>query len=627
MTYKSCRGAAGGMDLPKAYTEGVDNSFDAGALVHISGLVTVKLPKQSSKEVDTQVFFELNDAAGLAAMPHLFGIADEAAVKMEKADAGIFNSGHTAATGFFDPKEAYSESAIDSTLYALTFKAADFVSDYEKYPDDMSKAKISTHMRVYDERLSSRQTLLEKILERISDPQVKEFFGKLVANQLPNYMLHVYILREEKQLDPDQFRQFMPALRMTYSEILSEGAYIIHVLDDSENPENNVIRYASENAIDPLWDTVKFPVLMANAEFRRNKTGLVAKITLYNEADMGVTKVFYAAPSNNGQRKGALEPSTEAPVGWDKIQPFIEVTYRMNIIGEAAAHDLYRALGGGNRHSDIQGIDDMRGILLKWAYRLLGKPYWKKGGKERLGFGDARNMKFARCVISAESCNADARQAKLDIVDSLKIQSNKHNCEMDTCDPMISFIHTILFGTLTHSYSHCNDGINRGPKGRTTPWKLDEFYRELIKNWGPPKEKKEMKRVAKAEANLVGPAMGGTTMPEMRASTTSATAIVETPQTRATVQAAMSQTQTKAPEAAPLVSNSKTLVAPHERGTSKAPRDIMAAAMDLRNWLENSTIDELVKEASSETVTGLQEIFKALENTKACLVSLGVKQR
>jgi hypothetical protein len=53
----------------------------------------------------------------------------------------------------------------------------------------------------------------------------------------------------------------------------------------------------------------------------------------------------------------------------------------------------------------------------------------------------------------------------------------------------------------------------------------------------------------------------------------------------------------------------------------------MAAAMDLRNWLENSTIDELIKEASSETVTGLQEIFKALENTKACLISLGVKQR
>jgi ribosomal protein L7Ae-like RNA K-turn-binding protein len=53
----------------------------------------------------------------------------------------------------------------------------------------------------------------------------------------------------------------------------------------------------------------------------------------------------------------------------------------------------------------------------------------------------------------------------------------------------------------------------------------------------------------------------------------------------------------------------------------------MAAAMDLRNWLQNSTIDDLVKEASSDTVTGLQEVFKALEHAKACLIGLGVKSQ
>jgi hypothetical protein len=53
----------------------------------------------------------------------------------------------------------------------------------------------------------------------------------------------------------------------------------------------------------------------------------------------------------------------------------------------------------------------------------------------------------------------------------------------------------------------------------------------------------------------------------------------------------------------------------------------MAAAMDLRNWLQNSTIDDLVKEASSETVSGLQEVFKALDHARACLTSLGVKSK
>lgn len=600
MTYKSCRGAAGGMDLPKAYTEGVDNSFDAGALVHISGLITV--------DADIQVFWELNDAAGLAAMPHLYGIADEAAVKMEKADAGIFNSGHTAATGFFDPKEVYSESAIEGKVFGLNFKAADFVTEYEKHPDDMYKAKITTYMKEVDERPPSRQELLEKILAKITEENVKEFFGKLVAKELPNYMLHVYVLRKEKYLDPEQFRQFMPSLRMTYNEILGEGTQIIHVFD--EPAPNNVLCYKGDNAIDPLWDTKAFPVLCAVAEFRRNTTGLLAKVTLYNEIDTSVTKVLYAAPSTNGQRKGALEPSSQPPSGWDTSTPFIEVTYRMNIIGEDAGWKLYGALGGGKKYSDLQGIDDIRGILLKWAYRLLGKPYWKKGGRDRLGFGDARNMKFARCVISAESCNGDARQAKLDVVDSLKIQSNKHNCDMDTCDPMISFVHTILFGTLTHSYAHCNDGINRGPKGRTTPWKLDEFYREIIKHWGPPKEKKEMKRVAKAESEE------DTTIVE------SAKPKPESPSILALVRAAAQPVQVQARA----TSNSKTQIAPHERGTSKSPRDILGAAIDLSRWLEESNLAEIAAQASTTTEAGLQSIVKSMEDLKAHLIALGVKQ-
>jgi len=603
MTYKSCRGAAGGMDLPKAYTEGVDNSFDAGALVHLSGLMTLDLAGP------TQVYWVLNDGPGETAMPHLYGIADEAAVKMEKTDAGIFNSGHTAATGFFDPKEIYSESGIDGRAFGLNFRTADFVTEYEKYPDDMYKAKIATYMRELEERPPSRQELLEKILAKITEENVKEFFGKLVAKELPDYMLHIYVLRKEKYLDPEQFRQFMPSLRMTYNEILGEGAQIIHVLD--EPAPNNVLCYKADNAIDPLWDTKTFPVLCAVADFRRHTSGLLAKVTLYNEADTSVTKVLYAAPSTNGQRKGALEPSSQPPTGWDTSAPFIEVNYRMNLIGEDAAWKLYGALGGGKKYSDLQGIDDIRGILLKWAYRLLGKPYWKKGGHDRLGFGDARNMKFARCVISAESSNADARQAKLDIVDSLKIQSNKHNCDMDTCDPMISFIHTILFGTLTHSYAHCNDGINKGPKGRTTPWKLDEFYREIIRNWGPPKEKKQARQVARVAQE--------TTIVERVEGARMIAAAIDT--------LAGGRLQDWQPPGQRAVSNSKTQVAPHERGTSKSPRDILGAAMDLSHWLEESNLAEIAGQASTSTEAGLQSIVKSMEDLKAHLIALGVKKR
>jgi hypothetical protein len=475
-TYKACRGSAGGMTLSKAYTEGVDNSFDAGSSVHYTGLVSVD---------DTQVFFELNDAPGLLKMPHLYGLAKDAPVKTEKSDTGMFNSGHTAETGFFDPKQAYSESAVGGAMYNLKFEAAGFVNAYEANADDMAKTDVNEYMSCGRERGMETNELLVKICEKITHPEVKLLFASVVARTQPDYMLHLYVLRKKDSLSPEDFRGFMPSLAMSYKEVLETGATIIHIVGDNpEKPEENVLVYTEENVVDVLYDTEQFPVLCFNAELKKHALhGLSARVTIFNEATPTRQRIMYVCPSNDGRRKGKPEPRTTPPPYWAEATPYINLNYRMNVLTEEAADEQLEALGGGKKGSEIKGVDYMRGIMLKWAYRLIGTPYWKKGGKDNWGFGDARNKKFPRCVLEAEGCDANTRQARMDVVAALKIQSNKHNNNMDSCEDMISFLHAMAYGTLTHSYTDYKNGISKN--GRTTPWDLEEFEQQIMRQWVP----------------------------------------------------------------------------------------------------------------------------------------------
>jgi len=464
------------MTLSKAYTEGVDNSFDAGSSVHYTGLVNVD---------DTQVFFELNDAPGLLKMAHLYGLAKDAPVKTDKCDTGMFNSGHTAETGFFDPKHVYSESAVTGVMNNLDFNLAGFVDAYEANQQDMAKEDVKDYMSCSKQRGIETNALLVKVCEKITDPRVKELFAAVVARTQPDYMLHVYVLRKKDSLSPEDFRGFMPSLAMSYKEVLETGSTIIHIVGDNpEKPEENVLVYTDDNVVDVLYDTEQFPVLCFNAELKKHALhGLSARVTIFNEATPASERIMYVCPSTDKRRNGAPEPHSTPPAYWPGATPYINLKYRMNVLTEEAAKEQAIALGDKKKGSEIKGVDYMRGIMLKWAYRLIGTPYWKKGGKENWGYGDARNKKFPRCVLEAEGCDENTRQARMDVVAALKIQSNKHNNNMDSCDDIISFLHAMAYGTLTHSYTDYKKGISKN--GRTTPWDLEEFEQQIMRQWVP----------------------------------------------------------------------------------------------------------------------------------------------
>ncbi len=599
MTYKACRGAAGGMNLSKASTEGHDNTFDENGSNHYTALIN--LPD------NTQFFIELNEARGLARMPHLFGLSKETPIKANKTDAGIFNSGHTAKTAFLDPQETYSESALNGNMQSMLFENAKFVVSYEANADDMNKTEVNDYISHTRDRGMKAHIRMKAICEQITEPNFKALLTAVINRTQKNYMLHMYLLRMDKRLSPEEFRGFMPALAMTYYEKLIAGANIVHAMNDSKNPENNVLVYNAANAINPLYDTDAFPVMCAEVEIRKDSLNkMLACITLYNEKNPSEKKVLYVAPSMDGRRQGALEPSNAPSNDWKRAVPYLKLTYRFNIISEEANNDLFAKLGGGRKDSDFKGVDDMRGIIVKWAYRLLGKPYWKKGGLEKLGFGDSRNSHFPRCVLSAEGLNPDSRQAKLDVVDTLKIQSNKHNYEMENCCDMIHFLNAAIYGTLTHSYCHYKNGLERD--GMKKPWNLNEFIREIMANWGSKAQKAEVKVASNADHNAC----------EARGSSARASA--------ALMPAPMPAPKPASPATKTIiVSSSTTPVGPSNRSTSKSPKDFMAFAMHMSEGISKSNIKDVISIASSNTESGLAELCKDMDKIRSKLEQYGVK--
>jgi hypothetical protein len=275
---------------------------------------------------------------------------------------------------------------------------------------------------------------------------------------------------------------------MYYHKAAQQGFTIIHTQDDQ--PTDNTFVVNKENAIDPLGDRKKFPVLCWKAIMRRHGDALITAVSWWNELEPAITETVYAYPSSDGRKTRVPDVSNKAPTFWATAAPYVTLMGEMNILNEAANKEQFDAVNrikkGLNtvapHGTDIQGVNDLRGIMLEWVYRLIGKPYWPKDRtKGGWGFGDSRNAMFPRCVVRIRGDHPDPKQQKKDCIEALKIQSNKHNNGMDECEKMIRIVFAMMYGTLVHSYSCTGAGKNKN--GRMVPWNLQEFKMEMKNQW------------------------------------------------------------------------------------------------------------------------------------------------
>lgn len=488
--YKDLRGNAGGMTLSKADTEGVDNSFDAGAMKHIMALLRHK---------DDQYLIHANDGPGLHQMPHLYGVADKMPPKTESTTAGMFNLGHLAQVAYFDPVSAYSESAIDSSTTALQFDTQDFVEAYEAAITDLASVKVSEHMSVARDRTVKMQNLLQELVSRIPDSaeDVKNLLSAIYARTAPNYMLHVFKLRADQPITAELLRNIFNGRRKTYWRALTAlgktlAAFIDDDKTDEEGSPRKYLRIDASVAVDPLHDREKFPVLSAPLEFRKHATdGTLARIGVGSHE-------YFISPKKDKRckvpRKLVVLSETE-PKSWREATPLAGGTFEMNSLDEAAAEEQRRLLGIKKPGSDLQSVEDLRGIETMLAHRILGNAYWPSNpGPDHLGFGHRRNVHEPRGLLSIvgycddeftikdSDCDTEAltkrnAQRKAHLRDLLKLHSNKHNNNLDEADPVFRFCLAFLYGTLVKAYSE------KHVSGRTTPWNVDEFVEHALNLW------------------------------------------------------------------------------------------------------------------------------------------------
>jgi len=487
MTY---RGSAGGSNQGKTYTEGIDDTKDVNGSVHYSFFVTVD---------DKKYFGEFNFAEGLRQIAHQLGLAKDSPVKTGTQEAGAFGNGLTADLAFKDPNMFYSESAWTGLLdgkevtefHTLKFRFKDFVAAYEAVPENIASVAVQEYLTVSDDRPSAMNKLLAKIALAIKSDQVRAEFQKIIANDtLKNSMFRLYELPATTHLSADYYRAFIPNLQMYYHKAAQQGFTIIHTQDDQ--PTDNTFVVNKENAIDPLGDRKKFPVLCWKAIMRRHGDALITAVSWWNELEPAITETVYAYPSSDGRKTRVPDVSNKAPTFWATAAPYVTLMGEMNILNEAANKEQFDAVNrikkGLNtvapHGTDIQGVNDLRGIMLEWVYRLIGKPYWPKDRtKGGWGFGDSRNAMFPRCVVRIQGDHPDPKQQKKDCIEALKVQSNKHNNGMDECEKMIRIVFAMMYGTLVHSYSCTGAGKNKN--GRMVPWNLQEFKMEMKNQWFP----------------------------------------------------------------------------------------------------------------------------------------------
>lgn len=470
-TYKGCRGNAGGMDQGKSYTEGLDNSFDAKATTHYSAFIII---------CNIYYFIEFNLGHGLRQMAQLYGLAKDQTVKNDPNEAGCFNSGHTAKTGYLDPITAYSESSSNGSLNSITFNSAEYVKEYESKAENLALTNINEYMSTSSDRGCKMHDLMGKMYAVMPEHSLKGVFESILTHKAKDYMLHIYELPKGSCVTAEKYRGFMPSLAMYYYPALMSGNSIVHFQNDTE--EDNIFEYDSKNAFDVLYDRVKFPVLNWQAEIRRRDDNtLHFKLSLWNDGDSQNGKSLYVFPSPDKRQKKPTF-STTPPSYWDLSAKYVTLTSAMNILTEAAAEEQNTKIGGGKIGSDFQSCQHLRGITTQWVFRNLGKPYWpKKTAPSDWGWGDMRNAKDPRCILSIKGDSTDPIQAKRDAMDALKLQKNKHNNTMDECDTMIRVALALTFGTLVYCYS--NQGTGKNKNGRTSAWDLEDFMKCMTDKW------------------------------------------------------------------------------------------------------------------------------------------------
>ena len=596
MKWNSIRQGAGGMSIAQAMTEGYDNDIDALAKVTYT---------KSWVDLATQTTYLLNfnDGNGLDDLPHLFGLGAKTPKKAETM-IGNFNHGHAAMVGFFNPTSYHAYSKTTSSASSvLDFNVQGFdngVSSISRGGNsDYRSVDIKDYISV-SPSVDEINSTLTHIANHTVHAEMKTFLKQIIAGTAPHFMLNLYTFKNghrfSKEVLDTEIANTFPSLYLTYHEPLSKGYSILtefNIID--ETTKCYMVKKAdSSKVLSPICSSDIFPAIIFGCTLYSSDKEDYLHINvglLENDEDRDL--YLTTKPDDSRKTVNTMHPVITCRDYWKTPAFKKQGSFRfdVNCPSEEVGASFSNSLG-----TDLNGVDNTRGIYTRYMGRGGGKPFWMPGGTTNGGWPAARNSGRIGALLVTNS--------KRLTEDHLGLQSNKHNTSLSSAHSLIKRFLTIVMTGIINKYTN-----PKAPTSKTgvKKWILSDICDILM-------DKKKIKTTTSPPALVSGASAPG------QASSPSSDTLSDSADDMAEASSTTSPRNTN-----PMPSLSTTVVGPHVRTQPQSESNLID---QLIAFYENHTLEDLrvlKSVASRRTMDGYAEKCRWVQELNNDLNSL--KQR
>ena len=610
MKWNTIRQGAGGMSVSKAITEGIDNDIDANA--------TFTYTKSWKDPVTlTAYFLNFNNGKGLDDLPHLFGLGEKT-FKKDETMIGNYNHGHMAMVGFFNPTSyhAYSKTA-SSASSVLNFNVQGFdgsvASISQGGNSDYRSVDIKDYMSVSNS-VTDINSILSRIAKYIHNPDMKDFLQQIISGTAPHFLLNLYSFKNGhrfyKEVVDDEIVNTFPSLSLTYYDPLYKGYSIVTEVSSTDEKKGGYIvkKADASTVLSPICSRETYPAIsfLCKMYSSDNEDYIHILVQLEN----GETKDLYLTNKPDDARKtvNTVFPTTVCRDYWNPPAFKSEGTFsfEINCPSEAVFTAFSSALG-----TDLNGVDNTRGIYTRFMGRGGGKPFWMPGGTTNGGWPAARNSGRIGALLQTRK--------KHIAEEYLGLQSNKHNTDLSSAHPLIKRFLTLVMTGIINKYTNYNLPTT---KTGVKKWVLSDICDMLM-------EKKKSKTPSPPVPVAPSSAASTVTSPELADSVSDTSSAIASPSpatiatadTSAIVEVSEPSPRSVTPPVAPMPPLSASVVPQHTRTQPQSEKTYLAFIKSLITNTTPEEIDAMMENAPENTVDGFAEKCRAIKDVQTYLDS------
>jgi hypothetical protein len=399
------REGANGLEINHAISEFIDNSFDAGARKCCIALVPIP---GTSKH-----YLVIADTGeGLTDPLVLYSTSRTGTVKKPAGSRGLKNYGYRAAIGRLSPtsifnigrkvgSRASTLKLLLGSLYAAIDRANADGRRCNYHEIDRDVLPEVQHVSIASGLNDEAYEVLDEVLAAMRAPS--RDYGEMTTtlqgirnNAQPSYCLHILGFDSLPADLEVHLVEAFKSYKLTYYKDLREGHEM--ELFGIATPH---LHNTAANACDPLGPAT-VPRLTGKLEFRIPEGGDVKTATHFialtlTDTATAATATFYATCTAVTQEfqdgKGAGSPFTgTAPAEWELAIQTSTQTLQISVPSNAVAKNIQEKDLASSLYSSVE---DMRGVYIRYAGRILGKPVYNPRWE------NPRNIGALRVELSA----------------------------------------------------------------------------------------------------------------------------------------------------------------------------------------------------------------------------------